>query len=117
MPPDKSDVAHFWDMLEVAREALSYVSPVPERHYLGDQMRRRALERTVEILGEAAGRVSESGRRSLDAIEWTAIVGQRVVLAHRYAKVDHALLYRNAREKLPVLIGHLESLLQEEGRS
>jgi len=115
MPPGDSDVAYLWDMLNTAREALSYVVRVPEQAYLQDRMRQRALERTIEVLGEAAGRVSEPRRTELSGVDWRRIIGQRIVLAHRYAKVDHALLYKTTRESVPVLIGLLERLLEQEG--
>jgi uncharacterized protein with HEPN domain len=116
MPHDDTDVAHFWDMLSVAREALSYVVHVPAEAFLRDRMRQRALERTIEVLGEAAGRVSETGRQNLPGIDWRRIIGQRVVLAHRYSKVDHALLYQTTLEKVPALVASLEDLLRERGQ-
>jgi uncharacterized protein with HEPN domain len=116
MRPDDRDIAHLWDMLSAAREALSYISRVPEEDYLRDRMRQRALERTIEVLGEAAGRVSEEAKLDLASIEWRRIVGQRIVLAHRYSKVDHAMLYKTTREKVPALVELLENLLQETGQ-
>ncbi len=113
MPPDDSDVAYLWDMLNAAREALSYVQGVREETYLRDRMRQRALERTIEVIGEAASRVSEPGRSGLPGVDWRRIVGQRIVLAHRYTKIDHALIYKTTRESVPALIGLLEARLEE----
>lgn len=114
MPPGDSDVAYLWDMLETAREALTYVEGVREEAYLRDRMRQRALERTIEILGEAASRVGEAGRSSLPDVDWRRFVGQRVVLAHRYSKIDHALIYKTTRESVPDLIRMLENLLAKD---
>ncbi len=116
MKQDNADLAHLWDMLNAAREALSYVERVTEDAYLGDRMRQRALERTIEILGEAAGRVSLASKTELPGIDWRRITGQRVVLAHRYAKIDQALLYKTTRDKVPDLVGRLAELLGEEER-
>lgn len=117
MPPGDSDVAFLWDMLITAREALSYVARVREEAYLQDRMRQRALERTIEVLGEAASRVSEPRRSDLPGVDWRRIIGQRIVLAHRYTKIDHALLYKTTRESVPVLIDLLEKQLEgTEGR-
>jgi uncharacterized protein with HEPN domain len=112
---EDSDVAHFWDMLSAAREALSYVEDVQERDYLRNRMRQRALERTLEILGEAASRVSDAGRRGAPAIEWRRITGQRVVLAHRYSKIDQPLLFKTTRESVPFLLAVLEEMLEKGG--
>ncbi len=113
MQPADGDVAYLWDMLNTAREALSYVARVREEAYLQDPMRQRALERTIEILGEAASRVSEPRRRELPDVDWRRIIGQRVVLAHRYTKIDHALLYKTTRESVPVLVELLENVLEK----
>lgn len=117
MPPADNDVAHLWDMLTTAREALSYVARVDEETYLQDPMRRRAVERTIEVLGEAASRVSESRRGELPDVDWRRIIGQRVVLAHRYTKVDPGLLYKTTRESVPALIALLQKQLNESGGS
>jgi uncharacterized protein with HEPN domain len=111
-----SDAAFLWDMLETAREALDYVARVRLETYLSDRMRQRALERTIEVLGEAASRVSDAGRRSLPGVDWRRIVGQRIVLAHRYTKVDHALLHKTTLESVPPLIEQLQALLEKGGR-
>lgn len=116
MPADDSESAYLWDMLETAREALSYVDGVREDAYLRDRMRQRALERTIEILGEAASRIGEPIRSSLPGVDWRRIVGQRIVLAHRYSKIDHALLYKTTREGVPKLIGLLEDVLKRDAR-
>lgn len=116
MSPGDSDVAHLWDMLNTAREALSYVAQVPEEDYLRDRMRQRAVERAIEVLGEAASRIGESRRKSMPGIDWRRIVGQRIVLAHRYSKIDHALIYKTTRESVPELIGLLEGLLEKDAQ-
>lgn len=116
MPLDEHETAYVWDMLQAAREALSYVSRASEARFLRDRMRQRALERTIEILGEAAGRVSQPARQELVQIDWRRIVGQRNVLAHKYSKIDYALLYNSTRDNVPRLIGILEKLLEERSR-
>jgi uncharacterized protein with HEPN domain len=115
MPLDERNTAYLWDMLQAAREARSYLARVSEARFLRDQMRQRALERAIEILGEAAGRVSKPARQELVQIDWRRIVGQRNVLAHKYSKIDYALLYHTTRDNVPRLIGTLEKLLEERG--
>ena len=117
MSLDEHDTAYLWDMLQASREALSYLSRVSEARFLKDRMRQRAVERAIEVLGEAAGRVSAPARQDLVEIDWRRIVGQRNVLAHKYSKVDYALLYNTTRGKVPVLIGILETLLEDRSRA
>ena len=113
MKSDEHDDAYLWDMLQAAREARSYVSRISLERYLKDRPRRRALERALEILGEAARRVSKSTRARHAGIDWRRIIGQRNVLAHEYGEVDDALLYRTARERLPELIRLMAKWVRE----
>jgi len=58
MSPDRDDLAYLWDMLTAARAVVSFVQGRTLEDYLGDLLLRSAVERQVEIIGEAARRVS-----------------------------------------------------------
>ena len=60
MPPEKGDAAYLWDMLDAARSVRDFTTGRSFQEYLRDQMLRRAVERSLEIIGEAAGRVSDA---------------------------------------------------------
>jgi len=77
MPPDSRDAAHLWDMLSAAREAHGVVKGISLETFMADRLRLRALERTLELLGEAARRVSLPARASHPDIPWRALIGQR----------------------------------------
>lgn len=79
--------------------------------YAADLMLRSAVERQVEIIGEAARSVSEDYQRSHPQIPWQGIIGQRHVLAHDYAGIKHDRLWRVATELVPELIRLLEPLV------
>ena len=65
MQPEDRDAAHLWDMLQAARDAAGIVSKVISREsFVGDRMRMLALERSLELVGEAARRVSDALPRS-----------------------------------------------------
>ncbi len=113
MKPEKRDRAYFWDMREFARDARKMVQRIPFARLEKDLLRRLALERALELLGEAARRVSESAKKENPAIDWRALIGQRNVLAHDYGDIDHRLLYDNARQKIPSLLAELDRILGE----
>jgi uncharacterized protein with HEPN domain len=62
MRPEKRDRAYFWDMREFARDTRKIVQGIPFARLEQDLMRRLALERALELLGEAARRVSEAAK-------------------------------------------------------
>ncbi len=111
MQPDDRDNALLLDMLKAAAEARDCVRRFSEARYLGDRLRQLALERALEVVGEAASRVSAGFRAAHPEIEWRRIVGQRNLIAHRYGEIDHSMLYQVAREKLPGLTTLLRRLL------
>ena len=111
MQPEERDYAYLWDMLEAAREVESMLDQYDLSAFLADHVMVRAIERTVEIIGESARRVSSSYQNSHPEIPWREIIGQRNLLAHEYGQIDHELLYKTAMEDIPALIAIIENLL------
>jgi len=68
-------------------------------------------ERLIEIVGEAATRVSEPARRRLPEMPWERIVGMRNRLVHAYFDVNLDIVWKTVREDLPALIALLESAI------
>lgn len=114
MPPDSRDLAFLWDMLDAALAIQAFVQGRRYEDYLADRMLRGAVERHIEIIGEAARRVSEATTEAHPDIPWRAIVGQRNVLAHEYAEVLHETVWRTATRRVPELIVALRAILPDE---
>lgn len=74
-----------------------------------------ALERALEIVGEAAGKVPKEVRSRYPDIPWQAMIGARNRLAHGYFGLDHALLWRTVREVIPGLLPRLQDVASLEG--
>jgi uncharacterized protein with HEPN domain len=70
-----------------------------------------AVERAVEIIGEAARRVSEEFRRLHPEIPWRSMIAQRNVLAHEYGEIKHERMWLLVTEHLPTLVRDLEKLV------
>ena len=105
------DNAHLWDILAAADGIVLSVAGLELKHYLANENLRMAVERRVEIIGEAARRVSDAFRQSHPEIPWRALVSQRNVLAHRYDEVDDHLMWRVATIRVPELIALVKPLL------
>lgn len=70
-----------------------------------------AVIRCVEIIGEAASKVSEKTRSSAPDIPWAAIVGMRNRLVHAYFDVDTDVVWKTVTAELPALKTRLKTLL------
>ena len=83
--------------------------------FCGDrsEVTRLAVERMLEILGEAARRVSDGFREAHPEVPWQSIVGLRNVISHEYDKVNYEEIYRITETRLPELVGMLEAIVPE----
>lgn len=111
MKPARADLAHLWDMLEAARIAHRLCEGVSPEQLLDDLRTRLALERALEIVGEAARRVSPRRRAHWAEIPWRGIIGFRNVLAYEYGEIDYRRLHAVATVSVPKLIVDLERRL------
>ncbi|TAM47315.1 MAG: DUF86 domain-containing protein [Gammaproteobacteria bacterium] len=114
MKPSERDAAHLWDMLDTARRAQELAAGVSYDALMADIRTRYALERALEIIGEAARRVSPTLRAKHPEIPWKGILGFRNVLAHEYGEIDYRRLHTIATEKIPALISALQQILGEQ---
>ena len=111
MQPESKDAAYLWDMLDAARAIQKFVVSRSFADYGADRMLRGAVERHIEIIGEAAIRVSRGFRAAHPEIPWQRIIAQRNVLAHEYGEIDDALVWRVATDRIPELTGQLERIV------
>jgi uncharacterized protein with HEPN domain len=113
MPLEPRDPAVLWDMLQACRDIIAFVKGKTEEDYARDVLLRSAVERQVEIIGEAARRVSEGFRHEHPEVPWAGIVGQRNVLSHGYDQVDNHRIWLVAVQDVPALVPKLEALVPE----
>jgi uncharacterized protein with HEPN domain len=73
-----------------------------------------ALERAIEVAGEAATRLSDETRRRHPDVEWRELISTRVLLAHAYHRVDLELLWDIAVNDLPRLAEALGPIVQRD---
>ena len=111
MQPKRADAALLWDMLDAARRAILYVAGMTFPEYVLDDKTQAAVERRLEIVGEASRRISKPFRIAHPEIPWPMIAGQRHVLAHDYGDIDHSKIWEVLIADLPNLITQLERLL------
>src|SRR5919199_2791968 len=102
------------DILEAARLLQKFVEGVNQDTFENDLMRQAAVMRQLEIMGEAARRLSEETRQELSEIPWHQIIGMRNRLIHVYDDVDLAIVWDTVQNDLPPLIAQLEKIVPLE---
>jgi uncharacterized protein with HEPN domain len=104
MQPDQRDAAYLWDMLDAAQTVATLISGLDFTQYSNDRRTQLAVERCLEIIGEAAARVSDLLRNAHPEIPWRQIIGQRNVLIHEYGEIKQERIWKVIRENVPQLI-------------
>ncbi|MFN8526252.1 MAG: DUF86 domain-containing protein [Chloroflexota bacterium] len=98
------DTAYLQDLLESARLAIIYLDGVPRDAFLEDIRLQDAVIRRLEIVGEAARRLSEETRATTPEVPWADFIGMRNVLAHQYDDVDMGIVWSTVKQDLPDLL-------------
>ena len=96
MRPDTRDTGYIVDMPQHARGVSEAVEGRTFEDYQRDENLRLALERRIEIIGEAARRISREFQAAHPEIPWRKIVAQRNVLIHEYGEIEDQIMWQVA---------------------
>ncbi len=91
-------------MIEAADTVRAFIVGRSRDDLDNDRMLLFALVRAIEIIGEAASRVSAPTREALPHVPWVRATAMRNRLIHAYFDIDHDILWRTAVEEIPSLL-------------
>lgn len=111
----KDDQIYIGHMLDTARKIRDKTQGVSHEQYDTDENLRLALVHLVQVLGEAARRVSPTMQAAHPDIPWRAITGMRHKIVHDYLDVDEDIVWAVATRDIPPLLAMLEPILSDEG--
>jgi len=111
MPPESNDPGLLFEMLAAAEAVVRFVSSPTRQDYDSDELLRSAVERKVEIIGEACRGLSKELLEGHPEISWQKIRSTRNILAHDYGRIDSDVMSRIATIHAPELIAQLENLI------
>ncbi len=111
------DDATLLDIANAARLVIEWTTGLERTTFLADRKTQSAVERQLEILGEATKRLSLTLREQHPQIPWRQIAGLRDVLIHRYDDVNPELLWETATVAVPQILPLLEGLLPHPSHS
>ncbi|MCZ7664461.1 MAG: DUF86 domain-containing protein [Thermoleophilia bacterium] len=100
-------------MIEAGEAMAQFLAGRSRADLDSDRMLLFAVVRAIEVIGEAAARISEDARASAAAVPWKAIVGMRNRIIQAYWDIDTDIVWKTAAEEVPVLLPLLRSVLEE----
>ncbi len=110
----RDDPTRLRHMLDAARLAVSFSSAHDRSELDGNAFAVLGLVKAVEIVGEAAGRVSADFKGKHPEIPWDDAVSMRNRLVHAYFDIDLDILWETVTVDLPALVADLEAALPPE---
>ena len=102
----KDDLVRLRHMMDAAKEAVELAAGKSRHDIANERTLNLSLVRLIEVIGEAANRVSSTCRAKYPGIPWLQIIGMRNRLIH----------YQTISEDLPSLIVELEKIIPPEKR-
>ena len=104
------------DALGAIEAAQEFVAGISLADYAADKMRRSAVERQLEILGEACSRLAKLEPAMVDSVANLKLaMGMRNRIIHGYDSVDDEIVYFNVVGDLDALRADLAKLLAARG--
>jgi uncharacterized protein with HEPN domain len=105
------DLLYLGHMLDMSRKACMKVADLAREEYDNDEDLQLALVHLVQVIGEAARRVSIEGQQALPEIPWREIIGMRNRIVHDYLGIDEDIVWEVVVADLPRLITILERIV------
>lgn len=108
--------AYLWDADQAATAVDTFVAGKTQSEFVDDLLLRSAVERQIEILGEASGRLRARDPDTAARVpDIGRIIGMRNVIAHEYGDIDYEILWVAVKHRIPEVLTTVGVLLQEAG--
>ena len=107
----RSDRERLADILEAIEKIERYV-PRGKQAFESDEMFQVWIVRHLQIIGEAADRVSGETQSAYPSVPWKKMIGMRHVLVHGYFEIDLDIVWSVIEKDLQSLKQEIESVLR-----
>ncbi len=108
------DSEYLIDILESARRAVAYAGDKTLDEFEADIQCQDAVIRRLEIIGEAAHRLSAETQAMHPQVPWRSMTQMRNPVIHQYDDVDLSIVWDTVQHDLPPLIAALEQIVPPE---
>ena len=107
---DKARLNHILDAIDAVEE---YTREVSFEDFKQSSEKTFATVKQLEIIGEAANRITDKTRELGHEIEWSKIVGLRNILVHDYYIIDHSIIWEIIEDELAMLKSNIKTLISK----
>lgn len=108
----RSDRERLLDIAEAIENIKRYLSR-GKRSFETDELFQVWVVRNLQIIGEAANRISEETQAKFPSIPWKKIIGMRHILVHGYFEIDLEIVWSVIQNDLPDLDVQVKKTLDQ----
>ncbi len=103
------DKSYIYDMLNYSIEIVDIIKDEDHHSFIKNRIKRLAVERLIEIIGEAANHISKEVIEENNDIPWSKIIGLRNKIVHDYGEILTERIWLIASRSIPELIEQIKS--------
>lgn len=111
------DDAYLLDMLLAARKVRDFTLGISRDKFLSDDLTQNAVVHCIQIIGEAASKISKEYRQEYPEIPWQGIIGMRDRIVHEYFDIIPEQVWEVVEKDIPKLIKLIEPLVPPDENS
>lgn len=113
MLPDDRDAGLLWSMLRPLRYLIRKGGELTPERLASDEDSQYGIAKALELVGEAARRLSTPFRDAHPQIPWSQVIGLRHLLVHEYRKTDWSRIWKTITVQVPEFLAQIEPLLPD----
>jgi len=110
MPLNEEDLSYLIDIIDCVMDINEFTKSIEYYQFERDKMRKLAVERQLEVIGQAANKISIETQNNLKDIPWKNIIGLRNKLAHDYGEILAERIWGISKNSLQELMKELEKI-------
>lgn len=101
-------------ILDESAYVLSVTKNLSYDDFYKDETLKRAIVRSLEIIGEATKKIPTDYKENYDSIQWKNMAGMRDRLIHDYIGVNYSIVWDVAKNKIPDIIAQISVIVSEQ---
>ena len=110
MPLNENDLSFIIDIIDCIFDINEFTKGIGFYEFEKDKMRKLAVERQLEIIGQAANKITKETQGNLKDIQWSNIIGLRNKLAHDYGEILAERIWDISKKSIQDLLTKLENI-------
>ena len=110
----KQSIEYLYHILDECQFILDTTSGITKDQLLENEMMKRAIVRSLEIIGEACKKIPVDIKYKWHTINWKNMAGMRDRLIHDYVGIDYSIVWDVVLNKIPELEKQITSLIDDQ---